>query len=194
MTTADRNYFERQIGRWSKQYLASKTDNIPAMDTLIEWLPINMPEDDGRVALVHGDFRLDNMMFHPTECRVLALVDWELSTLGHPFADLAYQCMQLRMKHEGVMPGIGDLNREQLGIPSENEYVAQYCDRMGLDSIPDWDFYLVFSFFRFAAILQGVKKRALEGNASSEKALQMGALVEPLAEMAVAILKTHDNS
>jgi len=181
------NYFERQVSRWSNQYRASETETIPAMEKLIEWLPAHMPTDDGRVALAHGDFRLDNMMFHPNESRVLALVDWELSTLGHPFADLAYQCMQLRMPHEGVMPGLGGLDRKALGIPSEEDYVAQYCERMGLDGIPHWSFYLVFSFFRFAAILQGIKKRALEGNASSEKAMQMGALVQPLADMAVEL-------
>lgn len=181
------SYFERQIGRWTKQYRASETESIPAMEKLIEWLPEHMPADDGRVALAHGDFRLDNMMFHPTESRVLALVDWELSTLGHPFADLAYQCMQLRMAHEGVMPGLGGLDRQALGIPSEEAYVAQYCERMGLDGIPNWHFYLVFSFFRFASIMQGIKKRALEGNASSEKALQMGALVKPLADIAVEL-------
>lgn len=178
------NYFERQVGRWSKQYRASETESIPAMEALIEWLPANMPADDGKVALAHGDFRLDNMMFHPTEQKVLALVDWELSTLGHPYADLAYQCMQLRMAPGGVMPGLGGLDRETLGIPSEQEYVAEYCQRMGIESIPNWNFYLVFSFFRFAAILQGVKKRALEGNASSEKALELGKLVKPLADMA----------
>lgn len=182
------NYFERQIGRWSKQYRASETESIPEMETLMEWLPANMPADDGRVALVHGDFRLDNMMFHPQEERVLALVDWELSTLGHPFADLAYQCMQLRMSTDCVMPGLGELPREELGIPTEEAYVQQYCERMGLPGIDDWNFYLVFSFFRFAAILQGVKKRALEGNASSDRALSMGELVLPLARQAVALL------
>ena len=181
------NYYQRQIGRWSSQYRAAETEHIPAMEQLILWLPENMPADDGRTALAHGDFRLDNMMFHPSESRVLALVDWELSTLGHPFADLAYQCMQLRMDHAGIMPGLGGIDREALGIPSEQEYVNMYCKRMGIDSIPHWNFYLAFSFFRFAAILQGVKKRALDGNASSEKALQMGKLVQPLAEMAVTL-------
>ena len=181
------NYFERQIGRWSKQYRASETEVIADMETLMQWLPANMPTDDGKVALAHGDFRLDNMMFHPTEPKVLALVDWELSTLGHPYADLAYQCMQLRMGHEGVMSGLGGVARKTLGIPTEEEYVAQYCERMGVDSIPNWNFYLAFSFFRFAAILQGVKKRALDGNASSEKAMQMGELVKPLARMAVEL-------
>ena len=179
------NYFERQTGRWSKQYRASETESIPEMETLMTWLPANMPADDGRIALAHGDFRLDNMMFHPKENRVLALVDCELSTLGHPFADLAYQCMQLRMSRDAVMPGLGNLDREALGIPTEAEYVTQYCERMGLESIPNWPFYMAFSFFRFAAILQGVKKRALDGNASSEKAMAMGELVKPLAEMAV---------
>jgi aminoglycoside phosphotransferase (APT) family kinase protein len=182
------NYFERQLGRWSKQYRASETETIAEMEILLEWLPANMPADDGSVALAHGDFRLDNMMFHPTESTVLALVDWELSTLGHPYADLAYQCMQLRLKHEGVMPGLGGLDRQQLGIPLEQDYVAQYCKRRGLDDIPNWNFYLVFSFFRLAAILQGVKKRALEGNASSEKAMKMGKLVKPLSEMAVKLI------
>lgn len=182
------NYFERQVGRWSQQYRASETESIPEMETLMEWLPANMPADDGRVALAHGDFRLDNMMFDPQESNVLALVDWELSTLGHPFADLAYQCMQLRMDHSGVMAGLGGVDRAALGIPSEEQYVAQYCERMGLAGIENWNFYLVFSFFRFAAILQGVKKRALDGNASSEKALKMGELVLPLARQAVALL------
>ncbi|CAH0992450.1 hypothetical protein SIN8267_02572 [Sinobacterium norvegicum] len=184
------NYFERQTGRWSKQYRASETESIAEMETLMTWLPANMPEDDDRVALAHGDFRLDNMMFHPEQNRVLALVDWELSTLGHPFADLAYQCMQLRMSRDGVMPGLGNLDRDALGIPSEEAYVAQYCHRMGLEDIPNWSFYMAFSFFRFAAILQGVKKRALDGNASSEKALAMGALVKPLAEMAVTFCES----
>lgn len=182
------NYFERQVSRWSQQYLASKTDTLPDMEQLMAWLPANMPADDGRVALTHGDFRLDNMMFHPTESRVLALVDWELSTLGHPFADLAYQCMQLRMTNDGVMSGLGGIDRASLGIPSEEEYVAEYCERMGLAEIPHWNFYLAFSFFRFAAILQGVKKRALDGNASSEKALKMDGLVAPLAKMAVKLI------
>jgi len=182
------NYFERQVGRWSQQYRASETEKIDEMETLMQWLPANMPVDDGRVALAHGDFRLDNMMFHRSQPTVLALVDWELSTLGHPFADLAYQCMQLRMSHEGVMPGLGGLDRESLGIPSEADYVGQYCERMNLESIPNWYFYLAFSFFRFAAILQGVKKRGQEGNASSAKALQMGELVKPLTEMAVKLI------
>lgn len=181
------NYFERQIGRWSKQYRAAETETIEGMEHLMDWLPNNLPADDGKVCLAHGDFRLDNMMFHPTDPRVLALVDWELSTLGHPFADLAYQCMQLRMPHESVMSGLGDIDRDAFGIPSEEAYVAEYCERMQIDGIPNWNFYLAFSFFRLASILQGVKKRSLEGNASSQKAMEMGALTRPLAEMAVKL-------
>lgn len=182
------NYFERQIGRWSKQYLATETENIPVMERLMTWLSSNMPVDDGRIALAHGDFRLDNMMFNHEKPEVLALVDWELSTLGHPFADLAYQCMQLRMPYGGVMSGLGGIDRQKLGIPSEDEYVQQYCQRMGLEEISNWNFYLAFSFFRLAAILQGVKKRSLEGNASSDKALQMGELVKPIATMACELI------
>ena len=178
------SYFERQVGRWTKQYRASETEALADMDALIDWLPASMPADDGRVAIVHGDYRLDNMLFHPTEPHVLAVVDWELSTLGHPFADLAYQCMQWRMTREGGIGGLAGLDRKALGIPTEEEYVAEYCQRMGIDSIPNWNFYLVFSIFRLAAILQGVKKRAIDGNASSDKAARMGELVVPLAAMA----------
>lgn len=185
-------YLQRQIALWDRQYRASQTEHLADMEWLLENLPPMQPIDDGRVALVHGDFRLDNMMFHPTESRVLAVVDWELSTLGHPFADLAYQCMQLRMPHaglkSGLMSGLGGIERESLGIPTEEEYVAAYCQRVGIDGIPDWDFYLAFSFYRFAAILQGVKKRALAGNASSEQGLKMGEYVAPLARMAVELL------
>lgn len=182
------NYFVRQADRWSQQYRASETENIAEMDALIDWLPKNMPADDGKLVLVHGDFRLDNIMFHPTEPRPLALLDWELSTLGHPYADLAYQCMQLRLDNDCVLAGLGGIDRQALGIPAEQEYVAQYCERMGLELIPNWNFYVIFSLFRFAAILQGVGKRAQEGNASSEKASQMGLLVRPLAKMAFELM------
>ena len=182
------NYFERQINRWIKQYQASEIKTIANMNRLIESLPKNTPADDNRISLVHGDFRLDNMMFSQRENKVLALVDWELSTLGHPFADLAYQCMQLRMNPDAAIQGLGDIDRKDLGIPTEQEYVASYCERMGIDTIPNWNFYIAFSAFRFAAILQGVKKRAVDGNASSEKAHKMGEMVAPLAEMAVALI------
>jgi len=182
------NYFARQISRWTKQYQASEMETIADMDRLIDWLPENTPEDDGKLVLAHGDFRLDNMMFHATESQPIALLDWELSTLGHPYADLAYQCMQLRLDNDSVLAGLGGVDRRALGIPSEQDYVALYCQRMGIESIPNWNFYMIFSMFRFAAILEGVGQRALGGNASSDKAAQMRELVKPLAKMAVEMI------
>ena len=183
------DYFARQLARWTGQYRASETDPIPQMDRLIDWLKQNLPGDDGRTALIHGDFRLDNMIFHPSEPRVLALLDWELSTLGHPYADLAYQCMQLRVPTDLTIPGLGGVDRAALGIPSEAAYVEEYCRRRGLDGIANWNFYLAFSFFRLVAILQGVKKRALDGNASSEKALRYGEMAAPLAAIGVDLIE-----
>ena len=183
------NYFERQISRWSQQYRATEIEPIPAMDELMHWLPANLPEDDGKVSLIHGDFRIDNLIFDADKHRALALIDWELSTLGHPYADLAYQCMQLRLDTDAAIPGLGDVNRVELGIPHEAAYVEQYCQRRGLDGIPDWSFYLVFSFFRLAAILQGVLKRAHDGNASNrESAFAYGALAPTLADNAVELI------
>ncbi len=186
------NYYQRQIGRWSKQYKAAQTGSEPAMEALMEWLPNNIPDDDGRVGIAHGDFRLDNMIFHPTEPRVLAVVDWELSTLGHPFADLAYQCMQWYFPASGTLPGLAGLDRKALGIPTEEEYVARYCERMNLTEIPNWNFYLAFSFFRLASICQGVKKRAMDGNASNKKASDVAALVTPLSNMGFQKTKQQD--
>ncbi len=184
------NYFQRQFERWSGQYRASEIDKIDAMDRLIDWLSGNLPENDGRVALVHGDYRLDNIIFHPSEPRAIAVLDWELSTLGHPFADLAYQCMQLRMPAQGdKISGLMGADRSALGIPSEAEYVARYCERMGVDRIDNWAFYLAFSFFRLAAIIQGVAKRAQDGNASNKNAAKLGALVDPVAHMALDIIE-----
>jgi len=184
------NYFERQVARWSKQYRASETEHIEAMERLLEWLPGATPPDDGRVGLIHGDYRLDNLIFAPDRPEILAVVDWELSTLGHPFADLAYQCMQLRLPSDlKVLAGLGGLDRAALGIPSEADYVAAYCARAGLEGIPHWDYYLAFSFFRFSAILQGIQKRALDGNASSALAFDYGALARPLAEMGWAVVE-----
>lgn len=193
------NYFERQLDRWTKQYKASEIDVIPAMDQLIEWLEKNIPADDGRVSLVHGDFRLDNMIFAPDQARIIAVLDWELSTLGHPFADLAYQCMQLRMpgstagskRKSGTMSGLAGVNRVTLGIPTEKAYVARYCESMGIEKIDHWAFYLAFSFFRLAAIAQGVAKRAHEGNASNKEAMKVGAYVAPLAMAALGVIKTE---
>jgi aminoglycoside phosphotransferase (APT) family kinase protein len=183
------NYFARQLARWTGQYRASELQKIPAMEELIAWLEQNQPPDDGRVALVHGDYRLDNLVFHPDEPRIIAVLDWELSTLGHPFADLAYQCMQLRMPAEqAATPGLAGLDRASLGIPSESEYVNRYCQRTGIDGIDNWTFYLAFSFFRLAAIIQGVAKRAVDGNASNARAAELGRWVEPLARMALEVV------
>ncbi len=182
------NYFERQLSRWSKQYRASEIERIPEMETLMEYLPAEMPEDDGRVSLVHGDYRLDNLMFHPTEPRVVALLDWELSTLGNPLADLANQCMAWMLPREGSIAGMMGVDRAALGIPSDEEYIARYCERTGRKGIDNWNFYIVFSMFRLAAILQGVAKRAEQGNASSPEARAKGALVKPLAEAAVSLI------
>lgn len=180
------NYFARQLARWTGQYRASELQAIPAMEDLMSWLDANQPPDDGRVALVHGDYRLDNLVFHAEEPRIIAVLDWELSTLGHPLADLAYQCMQLRMPSgAGATPGLQGIDRKSLGIPSESEYVDRYCERTGMGRIENWTFYLAFSFFRLAAIIQGVAKRAVDGNASNARAAELGRWVEPLARMAV---------
>ncbi len=182
------NYFERQIARWSKQYQASITDPIPAMDRLIEWLPANIPasaRDAAEVAIVHGDFRLDNMIFHPTQARVIAVLDWELSTLGHPLADFSYHCMAWHIPYT-MGRGIGGLDMAALGIPSEANYLKMYGERTGRDVSriqADWNFYLAYNLFRIAAILQGIAKRAVDGTASSAQALQAGAGAKPLGEL-----------
>ncbi|PSC07033.1 phosphotransferase family protein [Alsobacter soli] len=186
------DYFARQVARWSEQYRASETQPIPAMDRLIAWLGENRPPDDGRMSLVHGDYRIDNMIFAPHSAKLLAIIDWELSTLGHPFSDLAYQCMQWRLPHEGDFRGLAGVDRSALGIPTEEAYVAAYCRRMGLDGIPTWTFCLAFSFFRLAAILQGVLKRVLDGNASNpEHGLKMGRAVPLLAQMACDLVEAR---
>ena len=176
------NYFARQIGRWSKQYQASETEKIEAMDNLIAWLPNNIPVGD-ETAIVHGDYRLDNLIFHPTEPRILAILDWELSTLGHPLADISYHCMGWRIP-PGQFRGIGGLDLAALGIPGEKEYVAAYCRRTGRERIDNWDFYLAYNMFRIAAILQGIKKRVVEGTAASAHAADAGSRVQPLGKLA----------
>lgn len=183
------NYFERQLGRWIKQYRASETKAIDAMETLITWLPTHLPTDDDQVSLIHGDYRLDNMIFTADGSRVLAVLDWELSTLGHPLADLAYFCMCLRLPPGGIIKGLAGLDRNQLGVPTEQQITARYCELRQLDGIEHWHFYLAFSFFRLAAICQGVLKRALDGNASSAQAEQVGQLTAFLAGMAVALIE-----
>ena len=184
------NYFERQIGRWSKQYQASITQPIEEMDKLIEWLPANIPagaRDESKVSIVHGDYRLDNLIFHPTEPRVLAVLDWELSTLGHPLADFSYRCMAWHIP-PGSFRGIGGLDHAALGIPSEADYIRMYCERTGLatpESLKhDWPFYMAYNMFRIAAILQGIAKRVEAGTASSAQAVSSAAGAKPLAQMA----------
>jgi aminoglycoside phosphotransferase (APT) family kinase protein len=177
-------YIARQVARWSKQYQASETEKIEAMDRLIAWLPENIPAGD-ETSIVHGDYRIDNVIFHPTEPRILAVLDWELSTLGHPLADFAYHCMVWRIP-PGVFRGLGGADLGALGIPSEHDYVAAYCRRTGRAGIEprDWEYYMVYNMFRIAAIVQGVMARALQGNASSAQALETGRAARPLAEMA----------
>jgi aminoglycoside phosphotransferase (APT) family kinase protein len=187
------NYFSRQLTRWTGQYRASELQTISAMEDLIAWLMENQPADDGKVALVHGDYRLDNLVFHHDRPEIIAVLDWELSTLGHPYADLAYQCMQMRMPYrEKGLSGLAGADRGQIGIPTEREYVAEYCRRMKIDGIDHWAFYLAFSFFRLAAIVQGVAKRAVVGNASSEEAAAVGRWVEPLAAMAMEVIRKNE--
>jgi aminoglycoside phosphotransferase (APT) family kinase protein len=184
------NYFDRQVQRWTKQYRAAETQYIQELEDLMVWLQANIPTDDGQVSLVHGDYRLDNLMFDTDQPKVIAVLDWELSTLGHPFADLAYQCMQLRLPSNlGHAPGLGGLDRNELGIPDEQTYINQYCQRRGIQPIDNWSFYLAFSFFRLAAIVQGVVKRAKLGNASNTKAASLEAMMKPLAMHAVGIIK-----
>ncbi|OSZ75255.1 phosphotransferase family protein [Hydrogenophaga sp. IBVHS1] len=184
------NYFERQIGRWSKQYQASVTQPIDAMDRLMEWLPQNVPSmarDESLLSVVHGDFRLDNLMFLPAEPRVLAVLDWELSTLGHPLADFSYHCMSWHIP-PGAFRGIGGLDLKSLGIPSEADYIALYCERTGFAKPEqlkaDWNFYLAYNMFRLAAILQGIAKRVEAGTASSAQAVSSAAGARPMAELA----------
>lgn len=177
------DYFARQIARWITQYRASELRPIDDMDALIDALrAAPMPGDDA-VALVHGDFRIDNLIWHPTEPRVLAVVDWELSTLGHPLADLGYLCMALRLPRNPVIPGLAGLDRAELGIPDEPALLAQYCQARGIARIEHWPSVLAFCFFRLAAIAQGVAKRAEQGNAASAKAQQAGAMVGMLARL-----------
>ncbi|MCV0393938.1 MAG: phosphotransferase family protein [Rhizobiaceae bacterium] len=186
------SYFQRQLGRWTSQYRASETRTVADMDRLIAWLEEHLPEDDGMVSLVHGDYRLDNMIFAPDRPEVRAVLDWELSTLGHPYADLAYQCMQWRLPNSSAFRGLGGVDRASLGLPSEEAYVESYCQRRDITSIARWTFYLAFSFFRLAAICQGVYKRSLDGNASNpEKAKRYGEAVTLLAGLAVEEIGTN---
>ncbi len=183
------NYFERQIGRWSRQYQASITKPVPAMDRLMEWLPSNIPagaRDETMVSVVHGDYRLDNLIFHPTLPKIMAVLDWELSTLGHPLADFSYHCMSWHIP-PGSFRGLGGVDVKGLGIPTEAEYIRMYCDRTGFGTpetlARDWNFYLAYNLFRLAAILQGIAKRVETGTAASAQAAASAAGVAPLADM-----------
>ena len=182
------NYFARQIDIWTRQYRAAQTDVLPAVETLIEWLPANCPVEAGKPSLVHGDFRIDNLIFMRGSPQVRAVLDWELSTLGNPLADLAYFCMCLRLPPHGHIAGLDGLNRVELGVPDEAAIIERYCRLRGIASIEHWNFYLAFSFFRLAAIAQGVKKRALGGNASNDKARQVGEMAGVLAKMGVDLI------
>lgn len=176
------NYFERQIARWTKQYRASETEDLPDMNALIDWLETNTPVDDGRRSLVHGDYRIDNLLFSKSGPEVVAVLDWELSTIGHPFADLAAVIMQWQMPPGVDGRGLAGVDRGALGLPSDAEFIASYCRRMELTKIDKFGFYLAFCFFRMGAIIQGVKKRALDGNASDPaRAAQLGAYVPMFA-------------
>lgn len=176
------NYMSRQVSRWTRQYEASKTDEVESMESLIQWLNEKIPDDE-TTTIVHGDYRLENMVIHPTEPRVVAILDWELCTLGHPLADLAYNCMPYRFPDDsGTNLGLGGLDLEALGIPSESDYVDAYCRRMGHGPISNWSFFLAFSIFRVAAIVQGVYKRGLDGIASSARAESLGIYVRFLSD------------
>lgn len=182
-------FVKRQVELWTRQYRASEGKTIQAMENLIEWLPRNLPaERPGRV--FHGDLRLDNMIFHPTEPRVVALLDWELSTLGDSIADFAYHTMVWRIPPE-LFRGFAGLEFDALGIPTEAQYLDRYCARVGLSELPNWNFYLAFSLFRLAAILQGVWRRAQEGQASSADAMTVGAKATPLAAIGWNIAQGH---
>ena len=185
------NYMGRQVGRWAKQYEASKTDDIETMDHLIQWLENNIPVDD-TTTVVHGDFRLENLIIHPSEPRVIAVLDWELSTLGHPLADLAYNCMSYHIpSREGRLTGYKGLNLAELGIPEETDYFAAYCRRTGRGNIPNFQFFIAFSMFRLAAIVQGVYKRGLDGIASSDHAKTYGEYVQFLTDAACQLISEN---
>jgi aminoglycoside phosphotransferase (APT) family kinase protein len=182
-------YMARQVKRWSSQYEASKTHELREMDNLISWLSQNMPDDD-ETTIVHGDFRMENLIYHPDRPEVLAVIDWELGTLGNPLSDLAYNCLTY---HYGdpARADITEMDLEAAGIPTEEQYIAKYCERTGRSGIPGWNFYLVLSLFRLAAISQGVYKRGLDGNASSPDAIERGKSAKRLAEIGWHLVQTR---
>jgi len=175
------NYFQRQIARWSRQYLEANTENIASLHALIEWLPQNIPAGD-QTSIVHGDYRLDNLVLHPTEPRAIGLLDWELATLGHPMADFAYHCMSWHIPAT-LWRGIAGLDLAALGIPRESYYVKRYTDTTGFKGEEHWDFYIAYNLFRMAAILQGIAKRAADGTSSAPDAKETGSKARPLADI-----------
>jgi aminoglycoside phosphotransferase (APT) family kinase protein len=181
------NYFARQAERWSKQYRASETQDIPEMNRLIEWLPQTVPAQE-RISVVHGDYRLDNLIFHPRETKIVAVLDWELSTLGDPLADFTYFLMNWSMPPEG-RSGIAGLDWKKLGIPTVEEASAYYCKLTGRDGLPNLDWYLAYNLFRMSAILQGIMKRVVEGTAASAQALDAGRRARPMAEIGWAYVE-----
>lgn len=183
------NYYERQISRWSKQYEASKTEQLDDMDTLMAWLPENIPPQ-GKSVVVHGDYRLGNVLIHPTEPKIVAVLDWELSTQGDALADLGYVCQEYHgesYEDEGLV----NVDFEATGIPTEAEFIAEYCKYAGREKIDNWHFYVIYNMFRSAAIIQGVYKRGLDGNASSEKALEYKDAARTRSARAVLLLKEY---
>lgn len=186
------NYFSRQIARWSRQYQESKTEDIEALNALIEWLPKNIPNDEA-TSIVHGDYRLDNLVFHPTKPEALGVLDWELCTLGHPLADFAYHCMSWHIP-ASLWRGIGGLDLDALGIPPESAYVKQYSDATGFSGLEHWDFYIAYNLFRMAAILQGIARRAVDGTASASDAIETGSKARPLAEIGWKYAQRYESS
>ncbi len=181
------NYYPRQLSRWTCQYRASQTAFYPDVEHLLNWLKDNMIPDDGEVCLTHGDYRMDNFIWHPEKPEILAVIDWELATLGHPLADLAYQCMVWSQPANELSRGLAGIDRSAYGIPTDEQYVRSYYKRIGIDAVEDWNFHLAFAYFRIAAILQGVTKRARQGSASSDQAKYYGEMVPVLARQGLAI-------
>jgi aminoglycoside phosphotransferase (APT) family kinase protein len=183
-------YIARQVARWSKQYAELKTEDIPAMDKLSVWLPEHIPAPDPELGdpttIVHGDYRLGNLIVHPSEPRIVAVLDWELSTLGHPLCDIAYNCLGYHLTEPPH--GFAKVDFKKLGLPTETEYVAAYCRRVGRDSIPNWNYYLAFSLFRLAAIAQGVYRRGLQGNSSNPESIKMSKSACERAELAWSLV------
>ena len=179
-------YIARQVSRWSRQYAELKTEDIPAMDRLTAWLPEHIPDDGDPTTIVHGDYRLGNLVVHPTEPRIVAVLDWELSTLGHPLCDIAYNCLGYHLAEPPH--GYATVDFEKLGLPTESAYVAAYCRRVGRAAVPNWNFYLAFSLFRLAAIAQGVYRRGLDGNAANPDSIKMSKSARERAELAWSLV------